>query len=293
LESVSRIIKQDIAAAVAAFEQDDFASMNMYANRLMANALFGDIEEFFLPGFFFKDIAGFFLNMKFLSKPVALSTAKVVALKHINSLKEYASGEKINVSLIWISFYQCYKDLRKFLLDDIEAKVYSDNTAFTRHSFLWLTRYMKAHKEVLLDPNNLLFKGILNEYERIFRSHSGELNDVIAISLVRSLDRLYNYLVIMKTSDGKVDENKLKLLVYPHIEMIEQLAYAPNIDVCLPATSALWNMTKQWREFFIQYMDVERVKPVEAERAIELPAEVRKKIAESVSKTLEKEVKSE
>jgi hypothetical protein len=293
MESVSQVIKQDIAAAVVALEQEDFAAMNMYGNRLMANAVFGDVEELFLTGFFFKDIAGIFLNLKAMPKSVALSTAKTVGLKYANSLKEYASAEKTNVDLLWVNFYQCYRDLRKFFLSSIEDKVYSDNTAFTRHSFIWLIRYVKNHKEVLLDPNNLLFKGVLNEFERIFRNHSGELEDVVAISLVKALERLYNYLTIFKTPDGKIDENKLKPSVYPCIERMEQLAYPTKRETFSEVTHVIWDITRQWREFFIEYMEVERVKPVEAERAIELPAEIRKKLGESVSKTLEKEVKPE
>jgi hypothetical protein len=293
MENVSEAIKQDIAAAVVSFEQDDFTAMNMYANRVMANAVFGESQELFLTGFFFKDIAGFFMNLKAMPIAVPLSTAKTVALKYVSSLKEYASAEQSKVNLSWVSFYQYYRDMRRFPSNDIEGKVYFDNTAFTRHSFLWLIRYMKNHKEVLLDPNNLLFKAILNEFERIFRNHSGELDDVIAISLVRALDRLYNYLTIAKTPEGKIDESKLKSLVYPHIETMEQLAYPTRRETFSEVTHALWSITKQWREFFIQYMEPERVKPIEFERGIELPAEMRKKLAESVSKTLEKEVKPE
>jgi hypothetical protein len=291
MESVSQVIKQDIAAAVTAFEQDNFEEMNMYANRLMANSIFGNVEDLFLPGFFLKDIAGIFLSLKAMPGSVALSTAKTVGSKYLSSSKEYTFHEKIDLDLSWVSFFQFYRDARKFFSNDTENKVYANNTTFTRHAFVWLIRYMNSQKEILLDPNNLLFRGVLNEFERVFRNHSGEVNDVLAISLVKALDRLYNYLTVARTPDGRIDESKLKLFIYPHIEATERLAYPEKTVQFSEVTHALWVITKQWREFFIQYMEIERVKPMEVQRAIELPVDIRKKLAESVSKTLEKEVK--
>jgi hypothetical protein len=293
MESVLKTVKQDIAAAINAFEQDDFSDMNMYANRIMANAAFGDDEELFLTGFLLKDIAGLFLYMKAIPKFVALSTAKTMSSKYVSLLKEMSAGEKADLKILWVGFYQFYRDTRKFLMNDIEKKVYSDNTNFTRHSYIWLIRYTRNHKETLLDPNNFLFKGILNEMERIFRTHSGELDDVLAMSLIKALDRLYEYIAISRTSDGRIDEGKLKELIYPHLETIEQIAYPEKREQFSDVTKAIWRMTKQWREYFLQYMEVERVKPIQAQRAIELPADMKAKLAESISKTLEKEVKPE
>lgn len=290
MESIPRVIRQDLAAAITAFEKDSFSDMNMYANRLMANAAFGEVEELILPGFFLKDTASIFLKLKAMSRSAAISTAKTLTTKYLSSLKEYVSSEKIEVKLLWISFYQFSRDIRKFLTADLEKKVYADDTAFTRHAFIWLMNYMKNQKEVLLDPNNRLFKGILNEFERIFRNHSGELGDIFALSLVNALDRVYNYLMISKADDGNIDKGPLEKIVFPVIDGMEQLVYPPEEPQIAEVTHVLWNLTKQWREFFIQYMEWERFRSG-VERAIELPAEMKKKLAESVSKTLEAEVR--
>ncbi len=294
MESVLQVIKQDFAAAVAAFEQDNFEEMNICANRLMGNALFGDSAELFLPGFFLKDVAGVFLTLKSVSRTVATSTAKTVGLKYIGSLKEYSLGEKSDLSLAWISFFQFYRDIRKFFPSENENKIYTDNLVFTRHSFLWLIKYMNENKEILLDQNNLFFIGILNEFERIFRSHSGELNEVLAISMVKALDRLYNYLAVTAvTQNGKIDKAKVETLIYPHIEQMEQLIYKSGKPQLTELTNSLWIITKEWRKFFIGYMEIARVKSIGVERAIEISPEMKKKLSESISKTFEKEVKPE
>jgi len=293
MESISQAIKQDISAAVIAFDQDDFSEMNMFANRIMANAIFGEVEDLFLSGFFLKDVAGLFLNLRAMPKSAPLSTAKTVATKYVISVKEFTSAGTIDVKVLWVAFYQFSRDMRKFLTSETEKRVYSDNAVFTHHSFKWLMRYLKDHKEILQDPKNFFFKGILNEFERIFRNYSGELDDVLAISLFRALDRLYDYVAVVNAHDGKIDEDILKKSIYPYVETMEQLAYPEKREQFSDVTNVLWTITKQWRELFLQYMDIERVKAIAVQRAIELPAEMKAKLTESVSKTLEKEMKVE
>ena len=178
----------------------------------------------FPPGFFLKDVAGIYLSLKSFSRTVAISTAKTVGLKYVNSLKAYCGGDKTDLTLAWVSFYQFYRDTRKFFPSEAE-KIYTDNLSFTRHSFLWLIKHMNDKRDVLLDQNNLLFKGVLNEFERIFRCHSGELSDVLAISLVKALDRLYSYLVVSVTPDKSIDKEKVETLIYPYIARMEKLVY--------------------------------------------------------------------
>jgi hypothetical protein len=53
-------------------------------------------------------------------------------------------------------------------------------------------------------------------------------------------------------------------------------------------TETLWELVKAWRQFFIEYMELPR--PTKVERGIELPEEAKRKITESVTKALEKEI---
>jgi hypothetical protein len=290
MESVSQVVKQDFEAALAAFEQDNFEEMNICANRLMGNAVFGNSDEIFLPGFFLKDVAGMYLTLRAINRTVAISTAKAVGSRYIKSLKEYCAGDRTNVTLAWVSYFQFYKETRKFFPSDAE-KIYTDNLSFTRHSFLALIRFMNDKKDILLDPNNLLFKGILNEMERIFRYHSGELSDVLAISVIKALDRLYGYLLVALKPDGSVDKEKMERIIFPYVARIENLVYTSDKNQLQDVTRILWSIIKQWREFFIMYMEIAKVKSIGVERAIEISPEIKKKLAESISKTLEKEIK--
>lgn len=285
---LQKVTSEDAVAAIDAFQDDKFSQMNMFANRLMANAVFGDSENVFLSGFFLKEVADIFLRLKAMQK-TPISTAKTVAMKYLSSMKESLLSGKIDVKLSWISFFQVYRDLQDFLVTDVEKKVYTKNLDFSKDAFLWIIRYLKDKKTVLRDPNNLFFKGVLNEFERIFRNHSGDLNSVFTMSLVRAMARLYDYMLIGK-SEKVIDEKKLEELLFPQIDNLEKLVYSGDNPQFEEVTHALWILVKEWREQFIKYMEPTRLAQVQVERAIEIPPEMKKKLAESVSETLEKDI---
>lgn len=124
------VIVEDTLAAVNAFEENKFTAMNMYANRLMANTLFGDSNEIFLSGFFLKEVANIFIKMR-ANKKTPISTAKTFAKKYISSLKDQVKSGETDVKLCWISFFQFYRDLQDFLVSAIEKKVYTKNLKFS------------------------------------------------------------------------------------------------------------------------------------------------------------------
>ena len=288
MNAIQKVIIEDTIAAITAFEDDKFNEMNMYANRLMANTVFGDSKELFLSGFFLKEVADVFLRLKAIHN-TSISTAKTFAMKYLSALKEQMITGKTDLQLSWISFFQFYRDLQDFLVSDIEKKVYTKNLEFSKEAFSWIIRYMKDEKTVLLDPNNLFFNGVSNEIERIFRNHSGDLNAIFTISLVRAIGRLYQY-VLISNSENKVDEAQLEKLIFPRIDDLEKLVLPSQKPKFEEVTYAIWILVKEWRERFIKYMEPKRLAQVQFERAIEIPPEMKKKLAESVSKTLEKDI---
>jgi translation initiation factor 2 alpha subunit (eIF-2alpha) len=55
------------------------------------------------------------------------------------------------------------------------------------------------------------------------------------------------------------------------------------------ADALLWNLVKTWRELFIQFGEL--LPPgVALQKGIELPEDLKKKLTESITKTLEKEM---
>lgn len=284
--SVRKAIGEDLGAAIEAFRNDSFDDVNLFANRIMANAIFGTDTTLFLPGFFLKDVASIFTALKTKSKATSYSTAKSHGFKFVEYLKNSLSS--INEEQLWKEFHSFADVIRKFEMSEFEEASYSDDLKFTEDAFSWLINYLKMNSELLFDSSNLLFKGILNEMGRIFRVHSGGLSEIVLMSLVKALDRYYNYFrEIYKRPNNRLDEERVKRDVLPYIDQIEKVC-RPELKLS-EADSILWNLVKGWREFFIQRMEL-FAPTVKFERGIEMPDELKKKLSESVTKTLEKKI---
>lgn len=280
------MILQDIKATIKAFELDNFELMNIFGNRIMSNALFSDDGKLALPGFFLKHVAIIYMRLKTHLSSSKFSDAKKVGEEYLATLSNF-SKESVEDKL-WKDFHEFNNRIRKYIINEIEVEVYEEDPKITHNIFKWLIKYLGDKKDVLLRPNNLFLKGILNEMERLSNVYGCELTDTYAISLLTALDRYFDYFQIAYgTFTGEVDKDKVKSMVFPYIEKIVELFSSEDVKL-ETVDSILWELIRGWREFFIHYMELPRRTP---EKPIELPEEYRKKLAEHIAKALEKELK--
>ncbi len=284
---LSSAITGDIRAAVRAFVLDDFELLNVFGNRVMSDALFGDDSKLALSGFFVKHVALVFLGIKPRLTPARFSEAKRVGKDYLDNLS--ASSETVGDAALWDEFHEFNRSVRKYIVTDIESEVYEENPEITRAALSWLIRYLGDKKDVLLEPHNLFLKGILNEADRISKVFGCGLADTYTISLITALDRYYDFVQVRcRTTMGDIDTDKAREMVFPYVEKITQLVCSEAEIKPEGVTSVLWELIRGWREFFIHYMELPRRTQ---ERVIELPEESRRKLAEVVGKALEREVK--
>lgn len=287
MSSLRKATEEDLRAALEAFRKDSFGDVNLFANRIMANAVFDTDTTLFLPGFFLKDAALIFGALKTREKAISYSTAKSHGFKFVEFLQKSLSSS-ITEEQLWKKFHGFLDIIRKFEMSEFEKASYSDNPEFTKKAFSWLFDYLKKNTEILFDKNNLLLKGILNEMSRIFRVHSGGLSEIVLMSLVKALDRYYEYIrKIYERPNNLIDEERVKRDVLPYIDQIKKV-YRSELKLS-EADSILWNLVRGWREFFIQRMEL-FTPTVRFERGIEMPEELKKKLSESVTKALEKKI---
>ena len=287
MSELEKVIAEDLKAGIAAFKEDSFDTTNVMANRMMANAIFGENKKIFLPAFFLKDVAFTFEILKSRKSSMAFSTAKSIGFSYIESLTK--SLTTLNEEQLWKDFLDYSDKIRKFEMIEVEAKSYSDNPKFTNESFKWLLSYLNAHKEDLSDPRNNLFKGLIMEMTRIYKVHSATLSDAILLCLVIALDRNYDYVCRLWSKPGAriVDQKRNDELIIPAVNKIVELSTREfKIE---EADSLLWDLVRSWREFFILYGEL--LSPsVALQKGIELPEDLKKKLTESLTKALEKEM---
>jgi len=289
MKHLSKIIALDIKAAIQAFNADDFDSANTFANRAMANAVMGKNRELILPGFFMKDLVISYGIIQ-VHRGSALATAKTVGNKHLKVLEKMLDKEKMDENELWSLFYKMSLELRDFLKSNFEKDTYtSDDYEFSHEAFIWLLSYLKEKKALLSNPKNHLLKGIINEMDRIFKVHGGFESEVYAISMLKALDRYYDYFRVAYRTNETIEEEKVKSVIFPYIDQIVSIVSSGKNDLN-EIMEVLWKLVSGWRKFFIEYMELQP-RGVAVEKAIELPEEAKRKLTESVTKALEGEVK--
>ncbi len=280
--------KQDFKAAQLALEAEDFELMNIFANRMMANASIFKDSKFALPGFFLKDIALALLPLKERRSPTPLVTAKNVTESYVKELFENTKEGKFSLKHLWESYLDFYNRVRVTLLNEQEKESYiKEMPNFTHIAYQRLLEFLDANKELLHHKRCRLLAGIINEMDRISRAHGIELADLLIRSLIVSLNRCYEY--VSTTSDSQEEFTKrVKEEILHYIPRILQVTEIIEKSV-EEANSLLWELIDQWREYFMKYMEIPR--PILVKEREELPEEVRKRLIEGVAKALEKEVK--
>ncbi|MBS7631644.1 hypothetical protein KEJ47_08800 [Candidatus Bathyarchaeota archaeon] len=290
MEGILQTIRQDIEAALRAFEREDFENLNIFANRIMADVVFSTEGKLALPGFFLKNIAFVYGNLKTRAPATSFSTAKSIGSRYLDSLGKLVAKSDFDENRLWQEYHEFSDKIRKFQMNEFEETSYKDNLDFTHHAIKWLIRYLDEKRDILFDPNNVFLKGLLNEMDRIFRVHGGELIDTYAISLVTALDGYYDYFrLAYKTPDAGINQNKVKEIIFPFVDKIVNILSSEEINVS-EVDGVLWELIRGWREFFIHYMELRPRPGFVVERGIELPEEAKKRLTETITRALEKEV---
>lgn len=278
---ISQIIEQDVKAAYSAFRNDDFRLVNIFANRIMTNAILSEDPRLTLVGFFLKEVARICDGIKARKDLTTFSTAKSLGDAYIESIK---LGNDINE--FWEQYHRFYNRVRKHEQNEYEKKSYEENVEFTRFAFRWLIEKLSEDRNMLFNDKNQFVLGILNEMDRTIRVHGGELVDLYALLLVRALQLYCAYIEYF----NKDERNEIvKKSLFPYIDDITKMLLKDLVDP-KEVTLLLKHIILDWRLCYIHFMERPRFVPIR-EEGIPITEETKRKISETVAKSLEKEVK--
>jgi len=282
LTDISKIIEQDVKAAYSAFKNDDFTDTNIFANRIMANAILGEDSRLILVGFFLKEMARIYGPIKARKDLSTFSTAKSLGDVYIRSI-----NSKGSINELWEQYHEFYNRVRGHRQDEYEKQSYKENVEFTRFAFRWLIEKLSEDRNTFFNENNQFMRGILNEMDRILKVHGGALVELYAWSLVKALQFYYGYVDYF----GKDKRREIiEKSVFPYIDDITKTFLQDEVD-SKQVTLLLHRMIVDWRICFIHFMERPRFVPIEREKRVPITEETKKKISETVSKALEEEVK--
>jgi hypothetical protein len=282
------IVKQDFAATRAAFEDRDYPQMNIFANRLMSNVIFGDHNEkmFALPGFFMKDVAVDFVTMRDEAAQDELRKIASLAVDAINKILQ----PDFEVGRFWSIYLGYIRNVFKITMLPVEVRSYKENTHFTNQAILFLAKELFEGDSVF-QHNGLTIRGFLQEADRLMRCHGANDRDIILFLLVQVINWLSDYYWIASSSpDGTISLDRFRSRLVPFLGRVkawndaetEQSPYAN-------ATNILCDGLMEWRLCFIRYLEKGR-QSIESERKIELPIDTKKRIGDTIAEALRKDV---
>jgi hypothetical protein len=284
------VIKSDFNMASVAFNSGNYELMNIFANRLMSNALFGDNKLYSMYGVFIKEVA---IDFLFLEKSVV---EKIVphGKKFFNEILPLLDSTKIDVTKIWDIYYEYIKETRKFFILDVEKKNYLEDPEITRGMINYIFNEMLKTNENLLDENSVILKGFLNELVRLINVYGISQRDVIIFILIRVFDRYFDYAIFSSTSQSKgIDKELLDKKISPFMDRIRELyniSDKKEYSALTPIASELiCDIIIEWRKYFIKYLEIGRIAQKES-RKIELSEDSKKKISETIATALQKDI---
>jgi hypothetical protein len=281
------ISRQDLAAAKAAFEERDFRLMNILANRLMSNVLFGSEGEkiFALPGFFLKDMALDFINLR---DETGLNDLHKIAKTSIAQVEE-ALKRDLDLASFWSAYLKYWNDTRKVNMTAAERKNYKDNAAFTSRAVSFLSKELFEGDSVFLE-NSLVIKGFLQEMDRISRCHGADDREMVLCLMVKAIDWVNDYYrLACLSAQGVVNSECIKTKLSPFLERIKRWRDEQEEAPYKNASDILCDSILEWRRYYIVYLERGRLSP-EAERRIELPLDTKKRIGDTIAEALQKDI---
>lgn len=276
------VVTQDFAAAISAFDEGDYPQMNVYSNRLIANSVFGQQRQYGIIGFFLKNVATDFLRLTVSSD--SQNALKPFASAFMSKLKEALKPE-LELMHVWQGFFAYTESSRKIFLTPAEKQVYKENKAFTAIAFSALANEL-LKGEHLFEEQGQVTKAFLNESARLINSHGAQERDLVFSTLVTALDRFCDY-VKVACSGKSADCFKSKLL--PFTERMTQWREGNEGLPYADASGILADILVEWRFSFLRYFELRRFISAE-EKKIELPPEARKRLGDTITEALKKDL---
>ena len=283
---------KNMKVATLSFKMEDFQLMNVIGNRIMSDCLFGDNENFALFGFFVKQMALNYLNLKPRIAQSDFLGAKLIGEDYLGILLSTSLDVNIDMAKPWADYHEFNIKIQQYSASDIDKsirEIYGDNPNITENVRYWLIDFLVKDREMLYDSKNNFLKGLIDEFQRVGLTYNYTIIDTAVFSCLIALDRYYEYFVFQYAAEnGVLDTEKVKTTFFPYIDKVKQFSSSKELDYG-EVTHLLWHLTKSWRESFIHYSELP-YKTVQ--KPVELSKEAKKKLSEAISKALQKEVKS-
>lgn len=280
----SNVFSQDLNAYKSAVKRGDFDLANIFANRMMSNAYLFNEKNLGLIGFILKEIA----REGIIAKQLKDKSAPEIVTNQVQTLmkKDEILQTDNGLDEFWTTYRNIMMLTRKSKLTPDEISSYTSlNQDFTKLSTEKIINEFEVNMDLLKDPRNNLIRGSLSEIGRMIVCHGFEDMSFNVLCLLTMLARIYEYVIL--TSDEKNYPSRIEKEFFPLVlDVMKSIKSQDNKQI---DSDLLWMLIKTWRLYFIKFAEMGR-QSVRGEKKSVITEQSRSKIAEALSKSLEKEV---
>ena len=286
---LEKIFPQDLDAYGISIKEKDFKWSNILANRIMSNAFLFDSKECGIVGHVLKEIASDGLSLQQKDSSVLIDYSNI-SRKVVGGIITMLEKNQIILDHLWELYSDQQYSTNKMFQSKIEQAAYvSSNEEFSTAIIDKLLNLLEENIGILLERNNNLFNGILNEISRISKAHGISKEQERFLTLFRAISRIddYNKMNSNKTSYVKITKNQ----IIPLAKKIIEINHNKNNDNFKSQTDdLLWEMIKIWRFDFIKYLESNTATFSTREQKAYSGEEEESELVDKVKEQIEKEM---
>ena len=273
------VLKEDLKAYLNGLDDLDFGFCNILSNRMMTNAAILKSKIYALLGAILKEIT---YEFRFYKDDGNLKKG-ITKLKRV--LSDYTSDKhELNAKQIMEDYQDYYNEFRDLI--KIERETYKDNPEFSQFSINFcLAFYIK---ELNFDdtPINLdvLIFGVLNEINRVIKSHGSTSKQLMLKIILNSFGRMYEYFrFYLQCEESKIERwkesyDKFKKNLLNNLEKFnDDKKYIEN------SIDFLFEICEEWRYMFIRMLEIPKTSTSVVEKQVMVPKKVKEDLDEIVS----------
>ncbi len=286
------IFPQDLDVYGISIKDKDFKQSNIFANRIMSNAYLFNHREIGIIGHILKEIAIDGTNLQQSKEPAVVIEYAKKSSKVVGGIIAMIEKNTIDLHEAWTLYYDQQKATNRMFMTKVEQDGYvKPDELFTSELIDQVLRIFEENITVLLERNNNLIKGILNEIGRAAKDHGLTRDDEHFLSLFRAVQRIDEYHRGVTKGDGFVRITKEKLMSFvDKIIEINHKRKTSNFDEVV-IDDLLWELVKLWRYYFIKYTDIMVPQFSIKEEKMSSEGEEESELVEEVKKQIEKEMR--
>ncbi len=278
-EKFKYVLKEDLKAYLNGLDELDFGFCNILSNRMMTNASILKTKIYALLGAVLKEIT---YEFRFYKDDGNLKKG-IRKLKKI--LSDYNSDKyELHTKKIMEDYQDYYSEFRDLI--KVERETYKDNPDFSQFSINFCLAFYIKELNFNDTPINLdvLIFGVLNEINRVIKSHGSTSKQLMLKIILNSFGRMYEYFrFYLQYEENKIKRWKESYNIFKNKLLDNLKKFNDDEEYIENSIDFLFEICEEWRYMFIRMLEIPKTSTSVVEKQVSVPKKVKEDLDEIVS----------